>query len=106
MMERKGGKNSILSQILEIDREIKRITRDSTYRKITKTLDMLNNDRFGRRNIIIPSPDDLDSNIEIRKHSQELREVIEKYQIRRDAYKEKLTELHTRRRELKRKLFG
>ena len=99
-------KNSILHEILSIERQIKKITRDPTYRKINKNLDMLNDDRFGNRVIIVPSPDNMSQNIEVRIHSDEMRETLQKYQDLRNEYKEKLTSLYTRRRELKRKLFG
>lgn len=105
-MEHSTKKNSILHEILSIERQIKRITRDPTYRKINKNLEMLNDDRFGSRVLIVPSPENMAQNIEVRIHSDEMRETLEKYQDLRNEYKEKLTKLYTRRRELKRKLFG
>ena len=67
---------------------------------------MLSDDRYGNRVIIVPSPDNMTHNIEVRIHSDEMRETLQKYQDLRNEYKEKLTKLYTRRRELKRKLFG
>jgi hypothetical protein len=105
-MDHSSGKNTILLEILGIERQIKRITRNPTYRKISKNLEMLSDDRFGRRVVIIPSPDDMETNIEVRKHSDEMQEIVQKYQDLRNEYKEKLNTLYTRRRDLKRKLFG
>jgi hypothetical protein len=105
-MDHSTEKNSILHEILGIERQIKRITRNPTYRKINKNLEILNDDRFGSRVIVVPSPENMERNVQVRIHSDEMREILEKYQSLRNEYKEKLTTLYTRRRELKRKLFG
>jgi len=100
------GTNSTLQEILKIDRKIKRITSDSDYRKIKKNIDILKNRRFGNRSMTIPLPEDMEQNIQVRRHSDELRDIIKRYEAKETEYKERLNKLYKKRRKLKKKLFG
>ncbi|MFP3951694.1 MAG: hypothetical protein ACLFVP_06125 [Candidatus Bathyarchaeia archaeon] len=98
--------NSVLKEILKIDRKIKSITSDSDYRQIKKNIDILKNRRFGNRSMTIPLPEDMTQSVEVRRHSDEIKNIIKRYEAKETEFKERLNKLYKKRRELKKKLFS
>jgi len=74
--------------------------------KIKKSLKKIERINFGSRLIRVPSPDDLEKDIEIRKRSKEMAFIKERYRERLVEFDEKLVSLHKDRKNLVKQLFG
>jgi hypothetical protein len=53
----------------------------------------------------VPSPDNFETTIKVRKDSQEMMELVTKYQERYDEFSERLFELQEMRKILRNKIF-
>jgi hypothetical protein len=104
-MDSADGKNSVLKEILQIEREIKSIKSNPTYRQIRRNIEILNNRRIGNRDLLVPLPEDMEKKVQVRIHSDELADIIQRYEKRQEAFKDQLATLLERRRELKKELF-
>lgn len=96
---------SILEEILEIEVEIKKISMNPTYRKIVHNLRQLNRMGFGNPVMRIPSPDNLNKNLQVRRHSKEMKEIMYRYEELQLEYRQKINDLHKRRKNLEKQLF-
>jgi len=96
----------MLKEILEVEAEIKQIRGDPTYMKIVQNLKRLNGMGFGNPVMTIPSPDDLSRNLEVRRHSKEMKEILYRYGERQLEYEKKIKNLRKRRKDLEKQLFG
>ena len=105
MMKGFISRPSILEEILEVEAEIKKIRMTPTYRKIVHNLRKLNRMGFSNPIMRIPSPDDLNKNLEVRRHSKEMKEIIYKYEELQLEYGIKINDLRKRRKNLEKQLF-
>jgi len=106
MMKNLASRTSMLKEILEVEAEIKQIRGTPTYMKIVQNLKRLNRMSFGNPVMTIPSPDDLNRNLEVRKHSKEINEIMYRYEERLLEYEKKIKDLRKRRKNLEKQLFG
>jgi len=106
MMKGLASRTSTLKEILEVEAEIKQIRRNPTYMKIVQNLKRLNSMGFGNPVMMIPSPDDFNRNLEVRRHSKEMNEIMYRYEERQLEYDEKMKGLRKRREDLEKQLFG
>jgi hypothetical protein len=104
-MNSAGGKDSVLKEILQIERKIKSIKSNPTYRQIRRNIDILHNRRIGNRNLLVPLPEDMEKKVQVRIHSEALTDIIQRYEKGQVEFKEQLEKLLKRRRDLKRALF-
>lgn len=95
----------MLKEILEVEAEIKQIRRNPTYMKIVQNLKRLNGIGFGNLVMTIPSPDDLNRNLEVRRHSKEMNEIKYRYEEWQLEYEKKIKVLSKRRKDLEKQLF-
>ena len=95
----------MLEEILEVEVEIKQIRMNPTYMKIVQNLKQLNRMGFSNPVMTIPSPDDLNKNLEVRRHSKNMNEIKYKYEERQLEYEKKINDLHKRRKNLEKQLF-
>jgi len=105
MMKGFISRPSILEEILEVEAEINKIRMTPTYRKIVHNLRKLNRMGFGNPVMKIPSPDDLNKNLEVRRHSKEMKEIIYKYEELQLIYRNKIDGLYKHRKNLEKQLF-
>ena len=106
MMKGFFSRPSILEEILEVEDEIKKIRMTPTYRKIVYNLRQLNRMGFGSPvRMTIPSPDNLSKNLEVRRHSKEIKEIMYKYEELQLGYRTKINDLRKRRKNLEKQLF-
>jgi len=91
---------------MEIDDEIKRIKSDPTYRRVRRNLRILKESRTGGRLIRVRSPDDLESFIMVRRNSDEMKEVISKYEDMVEKYDKRVRSLAREKAELEKDLFA
>jgi len=91
---------------MEIDDEIKRIKSDSTYRRVRRNLRILKESRTGGRLIRVRSPDDIESFIMVRRNSDEMKEVLSKYEDMVEEYDKRVRALAREKAELEKDLFA
>jgi len=96
----------MLMEILEVEAEIKQIRGNPTYMKIVRNLKLLKGMGFGNPVMMISSPDDLNKNLEVRRHSKEMNEIMYRYEERLLEYEKKIKDLRKRRENLEKQLFG
>ena len=101
-----SSRKSTLIKIMEIDDEINRIKSDSTYRRVRRNLRILKETRTGGRLIRVRSPDDIDRFIEVRKNSEEMKQVLSKYEDMVDDYTKRVRNLAKEKAELEKILFA
>ena len=101
-----SSRKSTLIKIMEIDDKINRIKSDSTYRRVRRNLRILKEARTGGRLIRVRSPDDIDSFIEVRKNSEEMKQVLSKYEDMVDDYTKRVRNLAKEKAELEKILFA
>ena len=101
-----SSRKSTLIKIMEIDYEISKIKSDSTYRRVRRNLRMLRETRTGGRLIRVRSPDDIDRFIEVRRNSEEMKEVLSKYEDMSEAYTQLVRNLAKEKAELEKILFA
>jgi len=101
-----SSRKSTLIKIMEIDDEIKRIKSDPTYRRVRRNLRILKESRTGGRLIRVRSPDDLESFIMVRRNSDEMKEVISKYEDMVEKYDKRVRSLAREKAELEKDLFA
>jgi hypothetical protein len=101
-----SSRKSTLIKIMEIDDEINRIKSDSTYRRVRRNLRILKEMRTGGRLIRVRSPDDIDRFIEVRKNSEEMKEVLSKYEDMVEDYTQRVRNLAKEKAELEKVLFA
>ena len=101
-----SSRKSTLIKIMEIDYEMSKIKSDSTYRRVRRNLRMLRETRTGGRLIRVRSPDDIDRFIEVRRNSEEMKEVLSKYEDMSEAYTQLVRNLAKEKAELEKILFA
>jgi hypothetical protein len=101
-----SSRKSTLIKIMKIDDEISRIKSDSTYRRVMRNLRMLKEARTGGRLIRVRSPDDIDRFIEVRRNSEEMKEVLSKYEDMNEDYTQRVRNLAKEKAELEKILFA
>jgi len=105
MMKDLISRTSMLEEILEVEVEIKQIMMNPTYMKIVHNLKQLNRMGFSNSVMMIPSPDDLNKNLEVRIHSKKINEIRNKYEKRQLEYEQKINDLLKHRNNLEKQLF-
>jgi hypothetical protein len=98
------SRTSILKDILKIENEIKKIQHNSQFRILSRNLRQLKS-HYNRGYISVPSPDNFETTIKVRKDSQEMMELVTKYQEKYDEFSERLFELQEMRKILRNKIF-
>ena len=101
-----SSRKSTLIKIMEIDDEINRIKSDSTYRRVRRNLRILKEARTGGRLIRVRSPDDIDRFIDVRRNSEEMKEVISKYEDMVEDYTQRVRNLVKEKAQLENNLFA
>jgi hypothetical protein len=94
----------VLRDILRVEDEIKQIQHNSIYRKLRNQIRFLTS-QSNRGYITVLSPENLETQIQVRKDSVEMREVLADYRERYEKFSKRLLELQIRKRELKSKIF-
>jgi uncharacterized protein involved in exopolysaccharide biosynthesis len=101
-----SSRKSTLIKIMEIDDEINRIKSDSTYRRVRRNLRILKEARTGGRLIRVRSPDDIDRFIDVRRNSEEMKEVLSKYENMVEDYTQRVRNLVKEKAQLEKNLFA
>ena len=97
-------KSSLLIDILNVEAKLRTIRQDKSYRKMKQVIQKFSQFRGGF--ITIPSPENFDKQITLRKNTDEFNEAFEQYEDKINVYNEKLKKLVEKRRTLEKQLFG
>ena len=97
-------KSSLLIDILNVEAKLRTIRQDKSYRKMKQVIQKFSQLRGGF--ITIPSPENFDKQITLRKNTNEFNEAFEQYEDKINVYNEKLKKLVEKRRTLEKQLFG
>jgi hypothetical protein len=97
-------KSSLLIDILNVEAELMTLRQNKSYRKMKQVIQKFSQLRGGF--ITIPSPENFDKQITLRKNTDEFNDAFEQYEDKINVYNEKLKELVEKRRYLEKKLFG
>jgi hypothetical protein len=96
---------SSLQKIMEIDKKIGQIKRNANYRKIKKGIRKLEEFHHANRLITIPSPQNFEKEIRIRRRSKELDKVKQLYKNQLDKFDEEILSLLEERTVLENQIF-
>lgn len=98
--------NTIVEEIIEIEKEIKEIRTNTTYLKLKENLRLLENPPHFNRTFTISSPHNLSRTIEVYRRSKDIDPLKEEFESRIRRYEKRLDSLYTKKRKLKKRLFG
>ena len=99
-------RRATLLRILEIEKSIKDIEHSKEYLTMKRGLKTLENARSGGGVVIVNSPDDLDSTVEMRKNSADVEKCISKYKAKMQNNAEKINKLTLEKASLRRELLN
>jgi hypothetical protein len=97
--------NSPLEEILKIEKDIIRLKRNTNYMKIRKGLQKLESMSLGNRLISIPSPQNLQKEIRIRRRSKEMKSIKKMYIERLSEFDQKIGTLYEEKEALEEEIF-
>ncbi len=94
-----------LTQIMQIEDQVKKVTRSRRYMKIQQYVIDLKNSS-GRSILNIENPGDMGKIIQVRKNSITAKEYLKQYELLLNEYTVLFGELNKRKKRLKAELFG
>ena len=97
-------KSSILIDILQVEAKLRTLKQDNSYRKMKQVLQQFSLMRGSL--ITVPSPENFDKQITLRKDTDEFKNVFEQYENQISVYDERFKKLSEKRRTLEKQLFG
>lgn len=93
-------KSSIMTEILEIENRINKITSNIKYRELSNGLKILELQRSGFGYVTLPDPDNLKQEIRVRRKSKETQIIISKYKNLIKEYEIELSMLEDKKKKL------
>lgn len=100
------NRKALLREILQIERDIKKMKRNPRYVRIKSNINNLESKRFGSQIVSISAPDNPEITLEIRNNSQKMKDIILKYKEMRSEFDDRLDELVIRKSQLQKQLFN
>lgn len=94
-----------LTQIMQIEDQVKRVSRSKRYMKIQQYVTDLKNSS-GKSILDIENPGDMGKMIQVRKNSITAKEYLKQYELLLNEYTVLFGELRERKKRLKAELFG
>jgi hypothetical protein len=92
-------------RIMEIEQRLHSIESDPKFREMRGNLKILETNVVGSRHIRIGSPENLERMIELRRHSDEMNNVIQRYRKGLEKYENKIEKLNMEKNQLRKELF-
>ena len=96
---------SALTQIMQIEDRVKRVTRSKRYRTIQQYVRDLKN-ASGKAILNIENPGDMGKIIQVRKNSTTAKEYLKQYELLLNEYTVLFKKLNKRKKRFKAELFG
>jgi uncharacterized coiled-coil DUF342 family protein len=97
-------KSSILIDILQVEDKLRTLSQDNSYRKMKRIIQQFSQMRGSL--ITVPSPENYDRQVTLRKNTDEFNNAFEQYEDRISVYDERFKKLSEERRSLEKQLFG
>ena len=97
-------KSSILIDIMQVEEKLRKLKQDNSYRKMKQVIQQFSLMRGTL--ITVPSPENFDKQITLRKNSEEFKNAFAQYEDRISGYTERFQKLSEERRTLEKQLFG
>jgi hypothetical protein len=99
-------RNEILRNILQIESQLRAITKNPDYIATKRNLRYLEDKRFGSKLVTVASPEDYSVNLSLRRSSVEFKDIILRYKEKQTEFNEKMNVLSSRRNRLIKQLFS
>ncbi|MFC1803560.1 hypothetical protein ACFL0D_06280 [Thermoproteota archaeon] len=100
-----SSRRSRLMRIMEIEQRLHNIESDPRFREMQGNLKTLETNVVGSRHIRIGSPENLKKMIELRRHSEEMDNVIQRYKESLEKYENRKEKLFHEKNQLQKELF-
>jgi len=93
-------------RIMEIEKRLHKLENDPRYVEMQENLKTLESSTTGSRHVRIGTPENLNKMIELRKNSDEMQDLIQRYRESIAKYQSKIEELIKEKKQLEKGLFG
>ena len=98
-------RRSSLMRIMEIEKRLHSLENDPKYMELQKNLKTLESGTIGSRHVRIGTPENLDSMIELRRNSDEMEDLIQRYRDTLAKYQNRIEKLNKEKQQLEKDLF-
>jgi len=92
-------------RIMEIEKRLHSLENDPKYMELQKNLKTLESGTIGSRHVRIGTPENLDSMIELRRNSDEMEDLIQRYRDTLSKYQNRIEKLNKEKQQLEKDLF-
>ncbi|MGW8181462.1 MAG: DUF496 family protein [bacterium] len=92
-------------RIMEIEKKLHSLENDPKFREMQDNLKTLQSNVIGSRHVRIGTPENLDQMVELRRNSDEMTDLIQRYKDGVDKYQIRIDQLSKEKRELQKELF-
>ena len=99
-------RNTTLLRVLEIESKIKDIEHGEEYLRVKREIRVLENARNSLGKIVVSSPEDTGTLVELRKNSADVKTFLSAYQGKMRGISERIDSLNAEKSSLKRALFS
>jgi len=90
---------------MEIEKKLHSLENDPKFREMQDNLKTLQSNVIGSRHVRIGTPENLDQMVELRRNSDEMTDLIQRYKDGVDKYQIRIDQLSKEKRELQKELF-
>ncbi len=90
---------------MEIEKKLHSLENDPKFREMQDNLKTLQSNVIGSRHVRIGTPENLDQMVELRRNSDEMTDLIQRYKEGVDKYQIRIDQLSKEKRELQKELF-
>ncbi len=90
---------------MEIEKRLHSLENDPKYMELQKNFKTLESGTIGSRHVRIGTPENLDSMIELRRNSDEMEDLIQRYRDTLSKYQNRIEKLNKEKQQLKKDLF-
>ncbi len=95
-----------LLRVLEIESNIKDIEHGDEYLRVKREIKLLENARNGSGRIVVSSPEDMSTTVELRKNSADVEQYLSRYRVRMRGVSDRIDSLNFEKSNLKRELMS
>jgi len=98
-------RRSSLMRIMEIEKRLHSLENDPKYMELQKNLKTLESGTIGSRHVRIGTPENLDRMVELRRNSEEMEDLIQRYRESLAKYQNRIEQLKNEKQQLQKELF-
>jgi uncharacterized membrane protein YfbV (UPF0208 family) len=90
---------------MEIEKRLHSLENDPKYMELQQNLKTLESGTIGSRHVRISTPENLDSMVELRRNSDEMEDLIQRYRDTLAKYQNRIDLLNKEKQQLEKELF-